>query len=61
MSLSKNRFLRELNIALAHLYDPDVLRRSPLVQLFNLANQASSTEKMRQALILRFPDKSEMA
>jgi CheY-like chemotaxis protein len=50
-SPEKSKFLKEINSALSHLYDPDILRHSPLIQLFNLTNKPDSVGQLRRTLI----------
>ena len=44
---AKESFVRELCKTLAHLYDPGVLRHSPLVQLFGINQQASAMSALQ--------------
>lgn len=43
-------FIRELSEALHHLYDPSILRRSPLISLFGLDRQADAVPALRHIL-----------
>lgn len=48
---AKTRFTDELGKALAHLYDPDYLRRSVLIELFDLTDREDATDALRRNLI----------
>jgi CheY-like chemotaxis protein len=48
---AKTRFADELGKALAHLYDPDYLRRSVLIELFDLAGREDAADALRRILI----------
>lgn len=43
-------FVEYLRDALEHLYDPDQLRRNPLIQLFNLSTQLDPTQELQSIL-----------
>lgn len=43
-------FVRILRKALTHLYDPSVLRRNPLIQLFDLDQRADAVPALRNVL-----------
>lgn len=48
---AKAIFTKELSKALDHLYDPDYLRRSVLINLFDLADRADAADALRRILI----------
>jgi CheY-like chemotaxis protein len=47
----KTRFADELGKALAHLYDPDYLRRSVLIELFGLEGREDAADALRRILV----------
>ena len=44
-------FSQKVNHALAHLYDPDILRKHPLLDLFGLSSQSNAQTLLREKLI----------
>ena len=49
-SPAKAEFIDELGRVLSRLYDPDVLRRSPLIRLFGLEHHQDPTEALQHIL-----------
>lgn len=48
---AKSAFIRDLRTALRHLYDPLVLKRSPLIDLLQVEKTEDSTEALRRLLL----------
>jgi CheY-like chemotaxis protein len=48
---ASEKFSQEVERALVHLYDPDFLRRSPLVCLFDLAERENPAGELRNILL----------
>jgi CheY-like chemotaxis protein len=49
--LTRDSFLEYLRDALTHLYNADYLRKSPLTDLFNIANRFDTSSALRKILI----------
>lgn len=51
MTLSDQQFISALRSALHYLYEPDQLRRSPLIAFFDLASRADAALALQQILL----------